>query len=427
VDFRVQARRDIVSRIAIMGGMYLAGSGDHFVDGGGILLDGEKIVGKGHEALAAGDAVRIVDGTGKYILPGLIDSHFHLVSRTVTDLDEFTLGIGVVEGVINAQERLRAGVTTVRDCGCRHHGIHALTTAIRARLVDGPRTYSAGRNPTGPAAPSHWRNVIVRDSAEMRAAVKAELEAGADWVKFVLSHAENPANWGAVTPYLDEDVVRAGVETAHDAGVRVSVHVEGYEVAAMAVRCGVDAMEHAPQVDEATAEAMADKGIVYVPTLWAFADDTGLNFKAMSSEDRQGVKYWQAEHRASVRRALEAGVCIAAGSDAAASVPPRDVLVREMRALASAGLPPGLVLQAATINGARALGLVDQVGSLAIGAWADVIVVDKDPLENLSALEHPSMVIANGIIMHDGAEGGLSETSRDGESKELIATASRWV
>jgi imidazolonepropionase-like amidohydrolase len=387
-------------RLVITGGAVLATAGTSYLRDHAIVVeDGtiHAIVPSPEVEYRVGDTT--IDAAGLFIVPGLVDAHFHLVSRSEAVVDEELVAAGLVEGVVNARERLRGGVTTVRDAGCRHRGVYALRRAIELGLVPGPRAYLAGTNPTGPAAPRHWRNVVVRGADEMRTAVNAQLDAGADWVKCVLSHAEDPTEWDRVDLYLNEDERRAAVETAHARGARIGVHCEGYAVAALAVRCRVDVLDHAPLIDEATAEMMADAGMVYVPTLWAFSDDAGIDLSRLAPARRARIEHWRAEHRASIARAHELGVTIAAGSDAVGSLPASDVLVNEMEALTACGLEPREAFSAATIGAARAIRAHELFGVLSQGARADLVGTTSDPLVTLAALRDPSLVIARGAVV----------------------------
>jgi len=393
-----------------------------------VLIDDQVSAVVPRAAFEAGPADTVIDVTGCYVLPGLIDAHFHLVSRSATTVTEDVVSLGSVEGVVNAADRLRAGVTTVRDAGCRHRGIHALMRAIRAGVVVGPRAFIAGRNPTGPLAPSHWRNVIVRGPDDMRSAVRAELDGGADWVKFVIGHAEDPSDWSRVTPYLTEEEIRAGVQEAHAHAVRVGVHCEGVDMARVAVRSGVDTLDHAPLLDDETVEQMAASGTAYVPTLWAFSDDSGLADTPASTSAQAAVRFWQEEHRRSVRRAAAAGVLIAAGSDAAGSLPGGDVLVREIAALINAGLGSARALRAATLDAARVIGAEDRLGSLQPGKAADVVIVDRDPLTDVWTLARPLMVVARGRVMLNRRTNQdlLPVAPSQEAARDLAGLTSRW-
>lgn len=408
-------------RLLIQGGPILSGAADGWIDDGYLVADGGWItqVGTGNPPEAKEGQIR-VDLDGRRLLPGLIDSHFHLVSRSAAEIDEDLVASGMIEGVVTAVTRLAGGVTTVRDCGCRHHGIHRLRWAIDAGLVPGPRAAVAGRNPTTALAPDHWRNVVAEGAKGMAAAVEAELSAGADFVKLILAHAEDPSDWARVTSYLDDEELAAGVAAAHSAGARIGVHCEGWDEARRAVDAGVDVLDHAPLLDRATAVRMATQGTVYVPTVWAFSADSGLD-----EASTQAVAAWQDEHRRSVLRAKAAGVTIAAGSDTVGSLPPADVLIDEMETLVFAGLTRLEALAAATTGGAAAIGITGQIGVIGSGARADLIAVDGDPAMDLSILRRPSTVVAGGRI-YDPVTLWEEWAQAIESSPGLAASTSRW-
>lgn len=412
-------------RLVLTGGSVLAPDGTRFAPGYVIVTDGVIT------AVAAGQAPALVPGearvdlAGGYLLPGLIDAHFHLVSRSAAVADERLVGLSMIEGVLNARSRLLAGVTSVRDCGCRHAGIYALRSAIEAGLVPGPRTFAAGRNPTGMAAPAHWRNVFADGSAQLRAAIRQQVADGADWVKLILAHAPDPADWSAVDQYLTFAEMSDSVATARELGVHVGCHCEGWEVAAAAVAAGFDSLEHAPLIRQDVAEAMAGRGTVYTPTVWAFGADSGVDVSALTAGRRDALARWQDEHKASVARAREAGVLIAAGSDAEGSLPPCDVLLREMLTLADCGLSNAEVLAAATTAGATLMGRARELGRIASGYLADMVVADRSPLDDLRVLAAPRLVISRGAIACDASAAGPPSGLSAGAASLGTATT-RW-
>lgn len=409
-------------RLLIHGGPVHQWAPPGWIEPGYVLVEDDRITG-----LGAGDPPRsirdndAIDLDGRYLFPGLVDSHFHLVSRSAAEVDEGLIADGLIEGMINAVTRLAGGITSVRDCGCRHHGIHRLRRVIDSGRVPGPRSVVAGRNPTSAAAPDHWRNVVADGPDGIAAAVGHELEAGADFVKLILSHAEDPGDWAAVARYLGEAELQSGVAAAHARGARVGVHCEGWEAARLAVDAGVDVLDHAPLLDRATADAMAARGAVYVPTIWAFSADSGL------SESGTGeVARWQEEHRRSVRRARQAGVTIAAGSDAAGSLPAADVLVDEMQTLVAAGLTSTEALAAATTGGAAAIGVPGAIGTIAVGARADFVVLEGDPALDLDVLRRPVLVVARGRIF-DPARLRAEWTEVLGKEPDTGYSTARWA
>jgi imidazolonepropionase-like amidohydrolase len=383
-------------------------------------------IGTGAAPAPIGGETRL-DLAGAYVNPGLIDSHFHLISRSAAVVDDDLIALGMIEGTVNAAERIAAGVTAVRDCGCRHRGIYPLTRAINAGLVRGPRAYVAGTNPTGPDAPGHWRNVVARNADELRAVIRQQVDDGADWVKLILAHAESPTDWSAVTRYLTDDEIAAGIDEAHRLGVKIGCHCEGWDVAAIAVRSGMDALDHAPLVSDTVAAEMATRGTVYIPTVWAFSGDAGVDLDALSEADRKSLLHWQDEHRASVARAHAAGVIIAAGSDAEGSLPVRDVLVQEMLVLAECGLSPVEVLAAATRNGAGLIGHGNDLGVIKPGALADLVVVSSNPFDDLRVFADPLLVIARGAVARDSRSPSLVADGLSATARESVMATARWT
>ncbi len=417
-----------MTRLVLTNAHVLDPDGIRFLTGSYLVIDDGRITGVGTgDAPSALDGEVRVDLGGAYVAPGLIDSHFHLISRSATVVDDELVAVGMIEGAVNASERLAAGVTAVRDCGCRHRGIYSLTRAIESGVVRGPRAYVAGTNPTGPAAPDHWRNVVAHDADELRAVIRQQVDDGADWVKLILAHAENPTDWSAVTRYLTDDEIAAGVDEAHRLGVKIGCHCEGWDVAAVAARLGMDALDHAPLVSDTVAAEMAARGTVYVPTVWAFSGDAGVDLDALPESERKSLLHWQDEHRASVARAHAAGVIIAAGSDAEGSLPARDVLVQEMLVLSECGLSPVEVLAAATRNGADLIGRGRDLGVIKPGALADLVAVSTNPLDDLAVFADPLLVVARGLVVHDSRRPSLVADGPSASARDTVVATARWT
>ena len=405
---------------AFTGGQVLSAHGERFVPATLHVLDS---VISAIDGESAGVGEIEVDVTGRYVLPGLIDSHFHLVSRSDVTMDDRAIAGSMIEGVINAEDCIASGVTSVRDCGCRHEGIYTLQAAIAPGAVVGPDAVTAGRNPTGPTAPAHWRNIVGDGPDEIRGAVREQVAAGAGWVKIILAHAFDPLDWGTVTEFMSDAEVSAAIDEAHSLGVRIGAHCEGWDVAERGIRLGLDSLDHAPLLSEKAIEMMRARGMIYTPTVWAFSTDAGVDLDALDEGDLMRLTDWRSEHHASVRRAFETGVPIAAGSDSASAVTGRGVLLNEMLALIDCGLPTNAVLAAATRVGAANLGREDEIGRLAPGFRADLLVVDQNPLADLEALRHPLMVWKGGVLRFTRGAGILTDEVRQLDD----AVVARWL
>lgn len=344
-----------------------------------------------------------VDVDGATIVPGLIDSHFHLMSRSGVEADAHLVTLTVIDGVITARRAIESGVTTVRDPGCKHRGIHTFRKEIAAGRVLGPRAYTAGPNVVGSGAPVDWRNVFADGVDEVRRAVRLERLAGADFIKLVLSHATASSDWETCLRFLNDEEIAAAVAEAHLLGARVGCHCEGLPAARAALNAGMDVIDHGLFIDDALAAQMARQGTFYVPTLWAFSTNTHLNVGKTIRPERAEVYEEKVAriHRESVQRAIAAGVKIAAGSDPVHWIPARDVLVCELETLVAAGMSPIDALRAATLVGADAIGAAADIGCLEPGRFADLVAVAGDPLTDLRALARPSLVMKAGKVEVD--------------------------
>jgi imidazolonepropionase-like amidohydrolase len=314
-------------------------------------------------------------------------------------------------GVKLGREDLEAGITTVREVG--NSGVNgdvALRRAIQRGWVPGPRMVTSTRalaaqggqlGTLTPAAQEliEQEYVIVRGPESARQAVRQALYDGAGCIKVIVNGS--PAN---VT--LDE--MKAIVDEAHTAGVKVAAHAIGDKATRIAADAGVDSIEHAYVVPDDVLKTMVEKHIFLVPT-----DGTLKTFVDMSFGTREPSDNERAEHEKEyapfvkqeqerLRRAIKLGVPIAAGSDMYLSMPrmtrgQASLLVYE--AYAEAGMTPMEIVHAATRNAAELLGMQDRIGTLEEGKLADIICVPDDPLKDIRALEHVKFVMKGGAVV----------------------------
>jgi imidazolonepropionase-like amidohydrolase len=277
-------------------------------------------------------------------------------------------------------------------------GVFTLKRLINEGFIPGPHVYAAGPNPTGTAAPEGWRNMWVDGEVQIRHAVRELKRNGVDWIKFVFSVQARGDLWSRTEKLLTFEELKAGVDEAHQYGYRVSGHVEGLEGAQIAVEAGFSAIEHGTVIDESLAKVMAERGVFYVPTLFAF-DTMSSQETPLQPHEQVAFDARAAEHKRSFQRALAAGVKIAVGTDMY-RLPPVDVFVNELRMLTRFCMTNAQALHAATVNGAALLGEEKVFGAIAPGLRADLIVVNGDPLHDLAALLLVDMVIKNGKKMN---------------------------
>jgi imidazolonepropionase-like amidohydrolase len=373
-----------------------------------VRLDGDRIAEVG---TADGPAPSgAIDLDGRTLLPGLIDAHAH-VSSDVSRSPGFgpaeplhgelprarELGYFVLAKTASAL--LAAGVTTVRDVGSYDEEAIVLREAVRLGLLAGPRILSCGRiisatSPGGAIFAGMYREADGPD--EMRKAVRERLRSGADFIKLMATGARSVVAEDPEPAQMTAAELHAIVDEAHRMGVRVAAHVEGLEGARLAINEGVDTIEHGLSLhrEPRLLEAMAERGIVLVPTLTTF-HDLAERFRAdfapslVAQAKRQAV-----EAGKTLLAARDAGVVLAMGYDSG----PPGASAHELVRMAEAGLTPSQAIVAATSGSARALGLDDR-GIIAPGKVADVIVVDGDPLADPSILadtERIALVVQGG-------------------------------
>lgn len=387
-------------------------------DGSGWVQDSVRIASGRIETLGSADSraalddERALDLGGQFITPGFIDCHVHLTGLEGSDpfrrnIERYPT-VRLIRAARDAGAMLRSGFTTVRHLG---HGdplqAEGLKEAIEDGLIAGPKMLTAGWaiSQTGGHGNLHaWPYSLVEDlrprSAfcdgpdECRKFVRRILGDGADCIKIYTSEGlvSSPDHLLDI-PNFTAAEVEAMVDEAHRRGVRVAAHATGLEGSLIAVRGGVDTLEHGPHdVDEELLGLMRANGTTLVPTLsvfeWAASAGPESNIPAYAAERAQR---WLDGHRRMVTQAAAEGVPIAVGSDSGA--PPRGgKAATEILALVGAGLSPEAALRAATSAGAAALGLSGEIGTTEPGGRADLVVWSRDPLADIETVADPSAI-----------------------------------
>jgi len=356
------------------------------------------------------------------LLPGLIDAHTHLLDERLL-MQEFydNNAVRITQrspeermalGERNAREMVEAGWTTVRDLGmAKDCDALKLRDRINAGQTIGPRMFVACKLLTPPGglllrpASEYAEEMIrneyfeIRTEEDARRAVGENVQAGADVIKVVVADEER---------MLTLPQVRAIVEAAHQANLKVAGHAHTAEAAQIAVDGGVDSVEHAFQVRDATLRQMRERGIFLVPTDLSIAAVNELFARMLPPgfEPRPGIKKYRKEQVESaperLKRAIAMKVRLAAGSDVQWIWTGRtrgtaSLLILD--AFRQAGMSPLDVIRAATVNAAELLGQSENVGAIETNKFADLIAVEGDPLVNFAALKRVVFVMKNGEIL----------------------------
>jgi imidazolonepropionase-like amidohydrolase len=348
----------------------------------------------------------VIDASRFTVLPGLIDCHDHLafhgyelVRRWGLDEPQSTRHLRTARVVGRI---LASGYTAVRDAGGLDAGFRL---AIHEGLFAGPRLIlSLGIiSPIGGIgdriSPSGHGSPVLHDASlppsvangieGVRTTVRTMVRAGADVIKCATTGgASSRAGHGPKDSAFNADEMRALVDEAHALGRRVMCHAVGGPGLRLAIEAGVDSIEHGCYLDEdpELIPMMAERGIFFVPTLTVYE----YHRESATPHVRERARALRAHHLESVRRALAAGVKVVAGTDAGGHGHPPNAL--ELEHLVAAGMSPMQALQAATSLAAECLALEQEIGTIEKGKWADLVIVDGDPLSDVRVLQEPGRI-----------------------------------
>jgi imidazolonepropionase-like amidohydrolase len=297
-----------------------------------------------------------------------------------------------------ALEFLSCGVTSLRTLGDAGGIDFALRDAIAAGEFPGPRLYIAGQPTTTTGGHGYAENCMECDGPyEVRRNVREQLKRGADFIKIMMTGGIMGATEGHASQQMTEDEVRAATEVAHWAGKHVAAHTGGASGVAMAVKCGVDTVEHCYALDQDVVDQMAQAGTVCVPTL-VVTDSIPL-YAAHGAEDwaLRKLELAKPQHRRGFQLVLKSGCRFMVGSDLpSAKVNGVIATVREMQIMVELGASPLQVISAATKVPSDFFGLGSTLGTIEPGKIADLIAVDGDPCQDMRVLERPSFIMKDG-------------------------------
>lgn len=355
-----------------------------------VIIRGGRIESVGQPGSVTG--VRTIDLRGRYVVPGLIDAHVH------------------IDGIAPMGAALDSGVTTVRSAGVSHYVDVGLRDLVRKGFLAGPDMIAAGYH----VRPSIAAQIFIDfpDLGDiwsrgelgvdgMRRAVRANLSRGVDWIKTLATERAGTPETDPRKQVYSQEELRILVVEAGTKNIPVMAHAHGAEGADAAVRAGVRSIEHGTYLTDDTLRMMAKQGTYFDPT----ADIVNDLAEPGGDYDNAGLKrrgeMMQPILKAAIGRANKLGVKIVAGSDTGYGPNSIARVSREIGMLVDAGLTPLQALQAATITNAEMLKLEKQVGVIANGFEADLLVVDANPLDSVRTLLDPLLVISNGRVALD--------------------------
>jgi imidazolonepropionase-like amidohydrolase len=382
--------------LALRGGTVVDVDGARETD---VAIEDGEIVAVGD---APGDPDRELDVAGRYVAPALVDAHVHLTFDGRPDPNDYR-DQSVPEKAYRVTDNLRRlrerGVAAVRDLGSPADLAIESREAVADGTVPGPQVVPAGRAVVMTGGHGHWFGREADGPAEVRKAAREQLKAGAEVVKTMATGGVLTEGAKTGAPELTEAELRALVETAHAQGATTAAHAHGTEGIKNAVRAGIDSVEHGTFMDAEAAEMMAERDTYWVPTATALH---GI----VDAGTEGGIPPYAVEKAEAAVDAFDrtfddvqaADVPVAMGTDGGTPFNELGSVGREMELMVEHGLEPEHALAAGTVNAADLLG-IDDLGRVAAGYRAELLVLDADPRSEPSAWGSPSDVIADGTVL----------------------------
>jgi len=384
-----------------------------------IVIEGNRIARVADGYLAPADVAAeatLIDLSDRFVLPGLMDMHVHLLGELGPDTRNealyFTTSMDALRGAMYARRTLEAGFTTVRDLGGDPEAIFALRRAVDEGWIAGPRILAAGSALAATGGHGdvdgykaelleRWTPETICDGPyDCRRATRHAVKYGADWIKITATGGVLSDTATGTGQQMTDDELKEIMDTAHALGVRVAAHAHGADGINAALRAGVDSVDHGTFLDEEGVRLMKQTGAYLVPTLLPGAtiiptmEGNPFFTEAIKAKARAAA----AASKENVSKAARAGVKIAFGTDT--GVTPHGKNAKEFALMVDAGMSPMEAIRSATVVSAELINRSATLGTIEAGKLADIVAVDKSPLDDITELERVRAVIKDGSLAY---------------------------
>lgn len=410
----------------VLGGTLFDGTSRDRIEDCGVRIDRNRFAAVGRKADFAipQNSEPVIDATGRFLLPGLIDGHFHVMASwfagPIRPMLTAPAPAAAIRAVRTVAVALAKGVTTARDLGGMFDIPVYVRDAINANEIPGPRLVVCGLPISATGGHSWYSNVEADGSAEFRKAARQQLKAGVDFVKVMTSHEPwkmpGPEDSVQNRPEVTLEEMKAAFDVAHDWGRFACCHATNSTAIARAIEAGVDFIEHGHNLTDELASEMARRNVVLTPTLSVYNSQIMSQRVTKGESWADGYRTMIPSHRASFEAALRAGVTMMVGSDTLGIYAEEVDLMRRM------GMTPRDSLLACTSNAARALRMEADIGSVEVGKLADLVILRADPMNDSYALDEVELVIKDGEIFRPSE---LTILDRRSASPTIMEMATR--
>ncbi len=368
---------------------------------GAIVIEGDRIkeVIRGTFEYDQYDG-QIIDLNDKFVMPGLIDCHVHLIMTEPKygRYDSRSISEGVLRSIKYLEDAINNGITTLRDCGSEHDGIFALKDFSEKNMIKAPTVITSGSAICSSGGHAPGISVVADGEAEVLKAVRELVKKGADWIKIMVTGGTATPGERIEDVQFTERELTAAISEAHRKGKKVTAHLSNLSGIKLALKCGIDCIEHAIQLDDEAIRLIQEQNTSVVHCICLTnreADDYTINVPEYVREKAMKVAAWQKESFINLK---DEEILLGLGTDADGSVHSfSDAVKMEAEWMYHLGDDAAKVLKRATAVNGEILGL--PVGKLKDQYYADIIAIDGNPLANIKDLGNICMVIKKGTLI----------------------------